>query len=149
MTTILTGSWNYPTRVLHGPGRIEELAAACREAGMSRPLLVTDEGLKDAPMIAAALESLKAKEMGGVMFAGVKDGARFGHTPRSPKYIRSTRSSLLLFFGLWLSGAERFWRMTGRPFQNGHLLFVITIGCFILPLESLDWRSVSTTLLSP
>ncbi|HEY1247126.1 MAG TPA: iron-containing alcohol dehydrogenase, partial [Hyphomicrobiaceae bacterium] len=79
MTTILTGSWNYPTRVLHGPGRIKELAAACREAGMARPLLVTDEGLKDAPMIAAALGLLKAGKMGGAIFAGVKGNPTAAH----------------------------------------------------------------------
>ncbi|MBC8048790.1 MAG: iron-containing alcohol dehydrogenase [Chitinophagales bacterium] len=72
MTTDLNGSWNYPTRVLHGPGRIKELVAACGQAGISRPLVVTDDGLKAAPMIAAAMELLKQSQLHGALFSGVK-----------------------------------------------------------------------------
>ncbi len=72
MKAILTGSWNYPTRVLHGPGRINELPDACRLAGISRPLLVTDEGLKTAQMIAAAVDLLKGSGLSSAMFSGVK-----------------------------------------------------------------------------
>ena len=39
------GTWNYPTPVRFGPGRIAELPAACRELAIERPLLVTDRGL--------------------------------------------------------------------------------------------------------
>ena len=45
----LRGDWSYPTRVRFGPGRIAELAQACRELGMARPLLVTDPGLATQP----------------------------------------------------------------------------------------------------
>ena len=38
----LTGNWNYPTSIHFGPGRIRELAQTCREAGITRPLLVSD-----------------------------------------------------------------------------------------------------------
>jgi alcohol dehydrogenase class IV len=43
----LHGNWNYPTAIRFGAGRIRELPAACRELGMQRPLLVTDEGLRE------------------------------------------------------------------------------------------------------
>ena len=45
------GNWNYPTAIRFGVGRIAELADACRELGMSRPLLVTDPGLAQLPMM--------------------------------------------------------------------------------------------------
>ena len=48
MSEKLRGNWNYPTTIWAGPGRISELAAACAAAGIERPLLVTDEGLKEA-----------------------------------------------------------------------------------------------------
>jgi len=40
MTVSRSGSWNFPTRVQFGPGVISRLPAACRELGMTRPLLV-------------------------------------------------------------------------------------------------------------
>jgi alcohol dehydrogenase class IV len=43
----VTGTWNYPTPTRFGPGRLAELPDACRELGMSRPLVVTDGGLAD------------------------------------------------------------------------------------------------------
>ncbi len=54
MSVLLKANWNYPTRVWAGPGRIAELATACAALGIRRPLLVTDEGLRDNPMIRQA-----------------------------------------------------------------------------------------------
>jgi alcohol dehydrogenase class IV len=72
MTTVLTGAWNYPTRVLTGPGRISELASACATAGIKRPLIVTDKGLADQPMIAEAQKLLKAAGLTDNVFSDVK-----------------------------------------------------------------------------
>ena len=68
MSAILKANWNYPTTVWAGPGRINELGAACAKLGIKRPLLVTDEGLRDAPMVRAAL----ALVPGTGLFAGVR-----------------------------------------------------------------------------
>lgn len=45
------GNWNYPTPIRFGAGRLNELPAACRELGMSRPLLVTDSGLGESEIV--------------------------------------------------------------------------------------------------
>jgi hypothetical protein len=45
------GNWNYPTAIRFGPGRVSELPAACRELGMTRPLLVTDAGLGESDIV--------------------------------------------------------------------------------------------------
>ena len=55
-----TSNWNYPTPIKFGPGRIRELAQHCTAAGITRPLLVTDAGLARLPMVAEALDGLKA-----------------------------------------------------------------------------------------
>ena len=55
MSAILKANWNYPTTIWAGPGRIAELPAACALLGIKRPLLVTDEGLRAAPMVQQAL----------------------------------------------------------------------------------------------
>jgi alcohol dehydrogenase class IV len=68
VSAILKANWNYPTTVWHGPGRIAELPAACARLGIRKPLLVTDEGLSEAPMIRQAL----ARVAGAGLFAGVR-----------------------------------------------------------------------------
>ena len=56
MNSSLKGNWNYPTAIRFGAGRITELADACRELGMSQPLLVTDPGLVDLPIVQNAVK---------------------------------------------------------------------------------------------
>ena len=68
---MLTANWSYPTRVLFGAGRIRELAAACAEAGMSRPLLVTDRGLAGMAITARALDLLDEAGLGRAVFSDV------------------------------------------------------------------------------
>jgi alcohol dehydrogenase class IV len=68
MTPVLKGNWNYPTRIWAGPGRLAELPAACADLGIRRPLIVTDVGLRDSPMVRRARELLN----GAPAFADVK-----------------------------------------------------------------------------
>jgi len=51
----LTGNWNYPTSIHFGVGKINELATACEELNITRPLLVTDPGIAALPMVAEAV----------------------------------------------------------------------------------------------
>jgi len=44
-------NWNYPTNVRQGLGRISKLPQYCKELGMKAPLLVTDPGLVNLPII--------------------------------------------------------------------------------------------------
>ena len=56
----LTGNWNYPTTIKFGAGRVAELAAAVKSAGIKRPLLVTDPVLAKLPIVANAVAQLEA-----------------------------------------------------------------------------------------
>lgn len=67
MTThSLIANWNYPTRLLVGTGRINELPNECIELGMKAPLLVTDPGLSGSLMV------------GGVVQACLEAGLKIG-----------------------------------------------------------------------
>jgi alcohol dehydrogenase class IV len=68
----LTGKWNYPTTVFFGPGRIKELPEACKKLGMKKPLLITDEGLKDNAITKTALGVCEKAGLPAGLFAGVK-----------------------------------------------------------------------------
>lgn len=67
----LTGNWSYPTAIKFGAGRISELPGACAQAGISRPLLVTDRGLADLPITAQTLDVLDKAGLGRALFADV------------------------------------------------------------------------------
>lgn len=66
------GNWNYPTIVKFGAGRISELAAHCTALGMKAPLIVTDNGLVNLPMIVNAVEALKAGGLNVGVFSNVR-----------------------------------------------------------------------------
>jgi alcohol dehydrogenase len=68
----LRGNWSYPTQVRFGPGRIAELADACRAAGIAKPLLVTDPGLAQSPMVLAALAALEAHGLPVALFSELR-----------------------------------------------------------------------------
>ena len=52
-------NWNYPTKIWVGENRIKDLALACKELGVSKPLLVTDNGLAKSEIILNAINVLK------------------------------------------------------------------------------------------
>ncbi len=67
----LFGNWSYPTTIRFGAGRIVEIADACRAAGISRPLLVTDRGLAGMEITKKTLSLLDAAGMGRAIFSDV------------------------------------------------------------------------------
>ena len=68
----LQGNWNYPTALRFGAGRIAELPEACGELGVSRPLLVTDPGLADLPMVGEAVANCRAQGLEAGLFSDIK-----------------------------------------------------------------------------
>ena len=68
---IPTANWSYPTAIRFGAGRIRELPEACAQAGITRPLLVTDRGLAGMAITQATLDILDAAGLGRAIFAEV------------------------------------------------------------------------------
>lgn len=68
----LVANWSFPTAIRFGAGRISELAEACRAAGMSRPLLVTDQGMRHLPITSDALDRLLGAGLEAAVFADVQ-----------------------------------------------------------------------------
>lgn len=68
---LLTGNWSYPTAMRFGAGRISEIADACKSAGITKPLLVTDKGLASMDITTKTLDLLEAGGLGRGMFSEV------------------------------------------------------------------------------
>lgn len=64
--------WSFPTAVRFGPGRIAELGSVLTGLGLSRPLVVTDAGLKLLPPVDATLAALIGVGLGPGFFTEVK-----------------------------------------------------------------------------
>jgi alcohol dehydrogenase class IV len=95
MSLNLRGNWNYPTTIWAGPGRISELATACAMAGMSRPLIVTDEGLVRTPMIQRALAELK----NSALFGAVRGNPASSHVEAGLRAYRNGGHDGVVAFG--------------------------------------------------
>ena len=68
----LVANWSYPTAVRFGAGRIVELPDACRAAGISKPLLVTDAGLARLEVTRRTLRILEESGIQASLFSDVK-----------------------------------------------------------------------------
>ena len=67
----LIGNWSYPTQIKFGSGRIREIADACNQANIKRPLLITDKGLSDLPITSKTLQLMKEAGLGDALFSNV------------------------------------------------------------------------------
>jgi alcohol dehydrogenase class IV len=95
VSAILKANWNYPTTVWAGPGRIAELPAACAALAIRRPLLVTDEGLREAPMVRRALVLVP----GGALFARVRGNPVAANIEEGLKVYRAGEHDGVIAFG--------------------------------------------------
>ena len=72
----LNANWSYPTTVRFGPGRLGELGTAVKEAGIARPLFVTDPGLAGLEIVARAFEVLTRANTPAGVFSKVDEIGR-------------------------------------------------------------------------
>lgn len=68
----LIANWGLPNRMLVGPGRLQELASLCDELGFRAPLLITDRGLANFPMVTNTLTALTAAGLDAAVFSDVE-----------------------------------------------------------------------------
>ena len=67
----LIGNWSYPTQIKFCDGRIREIADACNQAIIKKPLLITDKGLSNLPITSRTLQLMKEAGLGDALFSNV------------------------------------------------------------------------------
>ena len=65
-------NWNYPTTIWAGENRIKDIALACKDLGILKPLLVTDSELSKSDIVLNTLNILKNNNFLVEIFSNVK-----------------------------------------------------------------------------
>lgn len=76
MSMLEAQDWTFPVPVAYGPGRLAEIGDFCRNAGMKKPLLVTDRGSRELPFIATIMQTLADSGLPCDIFAGISPNPR-------------------------------------------------------------------------
>jgi alcohol dehydrogenase class IV len=95
----LTATWNYPTQIAFGAGQIEALAETCRAAGLSRPLLVTDQVLAQSAMVGDALALNAAQGLPTGLFSAVKSNPTAANVAEGIAVMRAGGHDGVIAFG--------------------------------------------------
>jgi len=95
----LEGNWNYPTAVRFGAGRAAEIGAAAKETGLANPLIVTDPGLAQLPMIAAAVAQVRGAGLGCAVFSDIKSNPTGANVDAGDSAYRSGGHDGVIAFG--------------------------------------------------
>lgn len=98
-TKAVSGNWSFPTAVRFGNGRISELHDIARELGSSRPLVVTDNGLKDLYPVQRALEVLRAAGLDAALFYNIKPNPTGTNVAQGVEALRSGGHDLVVAIG--------------------------------------------------
>ncbi|KAB2678968.1 iron-containing alcohol dehydrogenase [Brucella tritici] len=97
--TTLTAKWNFPTTVLFGPGRIKELPAVLKAAGIQNPLFVTDPGLAKLPVVASTLAILNEAGVKHGVFSDVKPNPVESNLYAGVEVFKSGKHDGVIAFG--------------------------------------------------
>ena len=64
-------NWNYPTTMWVGENRINDIAEACKNLGITKPLLVTDKGLAETNIVKNTLSILDNNKLPAKLYSNV------------------------------------------------------------------------------
>jgi alcohol dehydrogenase class IV len=98
-TPTATSNWSFPTAVRFGNGRIAGLGEMVRELGASRPLVVTDAGLKDLYPVQRTLEALKTSGLAPELYWNVKPNPTGGNVADGVAAFRAGDHDLVVAIG--------------------------------------------------
>jgi alcohol dehydrogenase class IV len=68
--------WSFPVPIAYGPGRLAEIGMHCAQAGMSRPLIVTDRGCRELDFVRKTREYLRSAGMYSAVYADISPNPR-------------------------------------------------------------------------
>ncbi len=95
----ISANWSYPTSIRFGAGRISELGDACKSAGISKPLFVTDPGIVSLPITKTALDVLAGAGLETAVFSDVQPNPTASNVEDGLKVMRDGGHDGVVAFG--------------------------------------------------
>ncbi|GAA5444047.1 1,3-propanediol dehydrogenase [Microbulbifer sp. NBRC 101763] len=92
-------NWNFPTNIWVGPGRIADLAKACVELNIQRPLVVTDPGLATMPLIERAYTPCRENSLELEVFSAIKGNPNSENIDQGVEILRDKNCDGVIAFG--------------------------------------------------
>jgi alcohol dehydrogenase class IV len=93
-------NWNFPTPIWFGAGRIKDLALACQQMGIEKPLFVTDEGLVKLDIVAEAVAVLEQHGIEFTIYSDVQGNPTGDNVTNGvTHYIKNAHDGVIAFGG--------------------------------------------------
>jgi len=81
--------WTFPVAVAYGPGRVKEIGSYCIDAGIRKPLLVSDKGSSELPFIVEIMHTLKDNGLTCDIYSGISPNPRDDEIAAGRELFRS------------------------------------------------------------
>ena len=92
-------NWNYPTTMWVGENRINDIAEACKNLSISKPLLVTDKGLAETDIVKNTLSILKNNKISVELYSNVIGNPTGPNVIQGAKYYHENGCDGVIAFG--------------------------------------------------
>ena len=92
-------NWNYPTTMWVGENRINDIAQACDNLGITKPLLVTDKGLAQTEILKKTLSILNNNNLSVELYANVVGNPTGTNVTDGVNYFNKNNCDGVIAFG--------------------------------------------------
>ena len=92
-------NWNYPTTMWVGENRINDIAIACQNLAISKPLLVTDKGLAETDIVKNTLTVLKDNKISVELYSNVVGNPTGTNVTEGAKHYNKNSCDGVIAFG--------------------------------------------------
>ena len=92
-------NWNYPTTMWVGENRINDIAQACNNLGITKPLLVTDKGLAKTEILKKTLSILDNNNLSVELYANVVGNPTGTNVTDGVNYFNKNNCDGVIAFG--------------------------------------------------